>query len=147
MITNYPSPIKNTPCANITFSDWNNTSSNPAEDLGNFPAELTQSEITAELLDPNLSGDLFNSVNSPLTGKEGRVTTVVAKARHRTTENPARKNIEHSTGRRTSNTVINILLDSGSDDDLLFHEKGTENTFPTWLGKCQSLGTCQTGTS
>jgi hypothetical protein len=67
---------------------------NPAEDLGNLPAEHTQSEITAELSDPELSGDLFNSVNSPLTGKEGRVTAVVAKARCIATENPARKNFE-----------------------------------------------------
>ena len=103
---------------------------NPAEDLGNLPADLTQSEITAELSDPELSGDLFNSVNPPLTGKEGRVTAVVAKARCIATENQARKNLEHSTGRRTSDTVIRILLDSGSDGDLLFHEKGTVRHFP-----------------
>jgi hypothetical protein len=60
MITNYPSPIENTPRANITFSDSNNRSSNLAEDRGNLPAETTQSEITAELLDPKLPGDLFN---------------------------------------------------------------------------------------
>ena len=103
---------------------------NPAEDLGNLPADHTQSEITAELSDPELSGELFNSVNSPLTGNEGRVTAVVAKARCIATENPARKNHEHSTGCRTSNTVIKILLDSGSDGDLLFHEKGTVRHFP-----------------
>ena len=103
---------------------------NPAEYLGNLPADLTQSEITAKLSDPKLLGDLFNSVNPPLTGKEGRVTTVVAQARYKATENPARKNIEHSTGRRISNTVIRILLDSGSDGDLLFHAKGTEKRFP-----------------
>jgi hypothetical protein len=69
-------------------------------------------------------------VNPLSTGNEGRVTTVVAKARNKATENPARKNHEQSTGRRTSNTVIKILLDSGSDGDLLFHEKGTEKHFP-----------------
>jgi hypothetical protein len=130
MMNTYLSPIKTSPRANITFSDSNNISSNPAEELGNLPANLTQSETIAELSDPELSGDLFNSVNPPLTGKEGRVTTVVAQARYKATENPARKNIEHSTGRRTSNTVIRILLDSGSDGDLLFHAKGTEKRFP-----------------
>ena len=115
MMNTYLSPIKTSPRANITFSDSNNISLNLAEELGNLPANLTQSETIAELSDPELSGDLFNSVNPPLTGKEGRVTTVVAKARYKATENPARKNIEHSTGRRTSNTVIRILLDSGSD--------------------------------
>ena len=63
MINNDPSPIENTPHANITFSDPNNTSLNPAEDLGNHPVELTQSEITSKLLDPKLLGDLFNRVN------------------------------------------------------------------------------------
>ena len=131
MITNYPSPIENTPHANITLSDSNNTSSNLAEDLGNLPAETTQSEITAKLLDPKLSGDLFNSVNPPSTGKEGRVTTVVAQAHHRMTENPARKNIEHSTGHRTSNTVIRILLDVDLMVISCSMQKGRRNAFPT----------------
>jgi hypothetical protein len=104
MINNYPSPIENTPHANITFSDPNNTSLNPAEDLGNHPVELTQSEITSKLLDPKLLGDLFNSVNPPSTGKEGWVTTVGVKACNRMTKNPACKIIEHSTGCRTSNS-------------------------------------------
>ncbi len=130
MMNTYLSPIKTSPRANITFSDSNHISLNPADELGNLPANLTQSETIAKLSDPKLSGDLFNSVNPPLTGKEGWVTTVVAKACYKATENPARKNIGHSTGRRTSNTVIRILLDSGSDGDLLFHEKGTEKRFP-----------------
>ena len=129
-ITNYPCLIKTTPRANITFSDSNNTSLNPAEDLGNLPAEPTQSQITAKLSDPKLSGDLFNSVNLPSTGKEGQVTTVVTKACHKMTENPVHKNIKHSTGHCTSNTVIKIILDNGSNGDLLFHEKGMEKHFP-----------------
>ena len=68
-------------------------------------------------------GELFNSVNSPLTGKKGEVTAVVAKACCIVTENLVRKNLEHSTG-----CVIKILLDSGSNCDLLFHEK-TERHF------------------
>ena len=40
------------------------------------------------------------------------------------------KNLKHSTGCHTSNTVIKILLDSGSDGDLLFHEKEIERHFP-----------------
>ena len=98
--------------------------------MKNLVANKIQCEITAELSDPELSGELFNSVNSPLTGNEGRVTAVVAKARCIATENPARKNLEHSTGCCTSNTVIKILLVSGSDGDLLFHGKGTVRHFP-----------------
>ncbi len=112
-LVNYPSPIKTTPRAKITFSDSNHSHLNQAEDLGNLPADHTQSEITAELLDPELSGDLFNGVNSPLTSKEGQVTAVVAKACCIVSENPARKKSEHSTGHHTSNTVIKLLLDSG----------------------------------
>ena len=85
--------------------------------------------------DPELSGDLFNSVNSPLTGKEGRVTAVVAKACCIATENPACKNFEHSTGRRTRNTVIKILLDSGSDGDLLF-----QRHFPSFTRQVPKSG-------
>jgi hypothetical protein len=91
---------------------------NPAEDLGNLPAHLTQSEITANVFDPELLGDLFNSANPPLTGREGWITAVVAKASCIAPENLARKNLKHSTGHRTSDTVIRILLDSGSDGDL-----------------------------
>ncbi len=53
----------------------------PRKDVGNLSADHTQIKITAKLLDPKLSGTCLNSVNSPLTGKEGRVTAVVAKAR------------------------------------------------------------------
>ncbi len=40
----------------------------------------TQSEVIAELLDPELPGALLNSVNSSFNSKQkGRVTTVVEK--------------------------------------------------------------------
>jgi hypothetical protein len=103
---------------------------NPTEDLGNLSANHIQSERTAELSDPELSGELFNSVNSPLTSEEGRVTAVVAKAHCIVTEHLVHKNLKHSTGHHISNAVIKILLDSGSDGDLLFHEKGTVRHFP-----------------
>ena len=86
-------PIKTTPCTTIKFSDSNNYHLNPAEDPGYLPANHAQSELTAKSLDPKLSGELFNSVNSPLTGKEGQVTAVVAKAHCIATENPARRTL------------------------------------------------------
>ena len=106
----YPSPIKTTPRANTTFSDSNNTSSNPAEDLGNLPAELTQSEITSELSAPELSGDLVNSVNPPSTGKEGRVTAVVAKALNKTTENPAGSGHKYSSNKTTKTITLPTII-------------------------------------
>jgi hypothetical protein len=69
-------------------------------------AKKTQSEITAELSDPEMSGAFLNSVNSPLKKKKGRVTAVVAKARYKATENQAQQRVEHSARSRPSNTVI-----------------------------------------
>ena len=92
----------------------------------------TQSELTAELSDPELSGALLNSVNSSFNSKQkGGVTAVVAKARyHRATKNQAKQRFKHSARSRPSNAVIKVLLDSGSDGDLMFHEKGVPMHFP-----------------
>ena len=92
----------------------------------------TKSELTAELSDPELSGALLNSVNCSFKStQEGGVTAVVAKARyHRVTENQAKQKFKHSARSHTSNTIIKVLLDSGSDGDLMFHEKGTPMHFP-----------------
>jgi len=93
----------------------------------------TQSEITAKLSDPKLSGVFLNSVNSSFKiEKEGRVTAVVAKARYQeATKNQAEQRFEHSARSRPSNTVIKVLLDSGSDDDLMFHKKEHPCISPT----------------
>ena len=92
----------------------------------------TQSELTAELSDPKLLGALLNGVNSSFNSKqEGRVTAVVAKAmNHKATENQAKQRVKHSARCRPSNEVIQVLLDSGSDGDLMFHENGMPMHFP-----------------
>jgi hypothetical protein len=54
-----------------------------------------------------------------------------------------------STNKSSTKKLIRVLLDTGSDGDLLFHEKGTAKQFPcltrqvpkTW---CMSNGTFQT---
>ena len=46
------------------------------------------------------------------------------------TENQTQQGIEHSACSHPSNTVIKVLLDSGSDGDLIFHEKGAPMQFP-----------------
>jgi hypothetical protein len=91
-----------------------------------------QSEITVKLLDLELSGAHLNSVNSSFNSKkEGRVTDVVAQERyHQVTKNQAKQRFEHSARSHPSNAVIKVLLDSGSDGDLMFHEKGTPMYFP-----------------
>jgi hypothetical protein len=63
--------------------------------------------------------------------KEGRVTAVVSQTRyHKATENHAQQRFKHSARGCPKNTVIKVLLDSGSDGDLMFHEKGTPMHFP-----------------
>ena len=75
---------------------------------------------------------LLNSVNYSFNSKqEGRVTAVVAKARyHLATENQAKQRVEHSAKYHPSNAVIKVLLDSGSDGDLMFHKKRDTQAFP-----------------
>ena len=56
---------------------------------------------------------------------------MVAKAKYHTaTKNQAKKRFKHSVRSRSSNTVIKVLLDSGSNGNLMFHEKGTPMHFP-----------------
>ena len=89
-------------------------------------AKETQIEITAKLLDPKMSGAILSSVNPYLKSQKGRITAVVAKARYPlATKNQAQQRIEHSARSRPSNTVIKVLVDSGLDGDLMFHDKGT----------------------
>ena len=82
--------------------------------------------------DPEMSGALLNSVSYSFKNEqEGRVTAVVAKVKYQqATENQAKQKIEQSARCRPSNKVIQVLLDSGSDGDLMFHEKRTSMQFP-----------------
>ena len=76
-------------------------------------------------------GALRNSVHSSFKKTKGRVTAVVAKARYqKVTENQTKQRFEDSARSRPSNAVIKVLIDSGSDGDLMFHEKGTPMHFP-----------------
>ena len=88
--------------------------------------------LDPKLSDPELSGPFLNSVNSSFKSKkEGRVTAVVAKARYqKATENQAKQRLEHSARSHPSNAVIKVLIDSGSDGNLMFHEKGKPVHFP-----------------
>ena len=56
---------------------------------------------------------------------------MVAKAKYqKATENQAKQRFKHSAMCHPSNEVIQVLLDSGSDGDLMFHEKGMPMHFP-----------------
>ncbi len=84
------------------------------------------------MLDPKLSGALLNSVSCSFKNKqEGRVTAVVAKVKYqKAAKNQATQRVGCSAMCLPSNEVIQVLLDSGSDGNLMFHEKGMPMHFP-----------------
>ena len=61
---------------------------------------------------------------------EGNVTPIVAKVKYQATNSQAYRKHKHPGRHCTSISIIRVLLDSGSDDDLWFHEKGTPMHFP-----------------
>ena len=123
----YPSPIKAT--ENLDLNNLNQI--NTLQTLNN--CTKSQSERLAKLSDPELSGTHLNSVNCSFkNAQEGRVTAVVARARYqKPTKNQAPQRIKRSARCPPSNEVIQVLLDSGSDCDRMFHEKGTPIHFPS----------------
>ena len=118
-VKSYPSPNKAT--KNLDFKNLNKINTLQRN------CTKTQSERPAKLSDPEPSGAHLNSVNCSFNNaQEGRVTAVVAKVKYQqATENQAKQKIKHSARCRPSNEVIQVLLDSGSDGDLMFHENGT----------------------
>ncbi len=94
----------------------------------------TQPEVTAKLLDPEMSGAHLNNVNSSFSHEqEGRVTAVITQARYqRATRNQTKQRVEHSARTCPSNAVIKVLLDSGSDGNLKFNVpwKRNAHAFP-----------------
>ena len=71
---------------------------------------------------------LDGSADHPET--EGNVTAIVAKVKYQATDSQTRRKSEHPGRHCTSKNIIRVLLDSGSDGDLWFHEKGTPMHFP-----------------
>ena len=105
----YPRLIKTT-----QIIDLKNLNQNITLQKLNGNCKNTQSERTAKMLDPELSGAHLNSVSSAFNSEqEGRVTVVVAKAKYHTaTENQAKQRFKHSARSPPSNAVINVLSDS-----------------------------------
>ena len=89
--------------------------------------------MTAKLLDSKIWNVYLNDVPQFFTSQTaGRIPAVVAKASyHRATENKNPKRHAHSVESHPSNNIIKILLDSGSNGDLMYLEKGTSMNFPT----------------
>ena len=79
-----------------------------------------------------------------LNYKDG-VTAIVAVAKAGPKFGLNKKAKTKSSSKKVTRKIIRILLDSGSDGDLMFHKKGTPKSFP--LGRYQELGARQMGTS
>ena len=96
------------------------------QDQKRLPAKIAnepQSEITAKLSDPKMLGAFLNNANP--------YSAVVARLRYQiATKNQTHQRLEYSGGSHPSITVIKVLLDSGSDGDWMFNEKGTSMHFP-----------------
>ena len=69
------------------------------------------------------------AVTPDLPELEGNLTAVMAKVKYTATDCQACRKSEHPGRCYTSNNIISVLLDSGSDGDLWFHEKGTPMHF------------------
>ena len=133
-----PGPIKTTNALDTDFSE--HISDTSRQKLGE-----SISKSSRQNFGDNFSEQQKHSRDSDTEDDEHRVTAVMAVM----TGSPDRKS-----GRPTSNKqvprkkIIKILLDSGSDGDLLFQEKGEQpNTSPTRLGRCQNDGARQMGFS
>jgi hypothetical protein len=63
--------------------------------------------------------------HSPPSNKKGKVTAAVAVAKY------SHAHPHKSSNKATKEKLIQVLLDSGSDGDFLFHEKGNQYTSPT----------------
>jgi hypothetical protein len=68
------------------------------------------------------------SSNADTDGKAG-VTAIIAKLVHNKADSQSSSGLKHQSKSRKSN-LIRVLLDSGSDGDLWFQEKGTKSRFP-----------------
>ena len=78
------------------------------------------SKITSINSNPNHN----KTKQSPPSNEKGKVTAEVAVA------NYSQAQPHKSSNKATKEKLIRVLLDSGSDGDLLFHEKGTHKHFP-----------------
>jgi hypothetical protein len=105
----------------------------------------TQDELASKLKSAGESthivstGDSFQTLDEASThlDTEWHVTAVVAKVASDATKNQASRKIKYCRWHFTSKSIIKVLLDSGSDGDLLIHEKGARIHFPNLTRQVQ----------
>ncbi len=102
------------------------------ERVGNIKSKKTKLDVytpsdpiktTHQLVNPNKRDNFSKQQNdSPCSDQKQGVTAVMAMM---ITEKSC-----HSSKRSPPKKFVRVLLDTGSDGDLLFHEKGTTKHFP-----------------
>ncbi len=154
----YTTPCPNKATNSLVLDSHSNTNYRDATCIPNIQStthkktksELINSDTSDQVLSPtqvnlaanhlpaqarksnNITQESYQTLDdaSTLPDSEGRVTAVVAKVKYEATESQARRKSEHPGRHCTSDNIIKVLLDSGSDGDLMFHEKGAPMHFP-----------------
>ena len=73
---------------------------------------------------------LYVQSASPYQEKQEQVTAILVNVKYIAAKNQAHQKIKHSSWHCTSKNIIKVLLESGSDGDQMFHQKGTHMHFP-----------------
>ena len=108
LLSDYPNPI-------------------PSKTTNSLKTKVTSESTNSDSLPPLRQG---NSYNMSSSNDKGQVIAVVAKVRFTATKNWAHRRIKQPGWRCSSDQIIRVMLDSGFDRDLMFHEKGTSMHFP-----------------
>ncbi len=89
-----------------------------------MPYRRMKTTVVSKITYKNPNNDKSEQLPPSNINKKGKVTAVVAVAKYSLTRH------HKSIKKATKEKIIQVLLDSGSDGDLLFHEKGTPKHFP-----------------
>ena len=118
---------------NKTTKSESNNVFNSDHVLSPTQENLTANQTTVQASENNdvtQESDLTLDDASTLSDSEGCVTAVVATVKYEATKSQAHRKSKHPGRRCTSDNIIKVLLDSRSDGDLWFHEKGAPMHFP-----------------
>ena len=88
------------------------------------PSSPDKTTVASKLTSASKKPHHNKNEHSPLLNEKGKVTAVVAMT------NYSRAHHHKSSKQATKEKLIRVLLDSGSDGDLLFHQKGKPKHFP-----------------
>ena len=107
------------------LSDYTNPS--PSKTINTIKTEITSEGTNSDSLPPSRQGD---STNMSSSNDKGQVTAVIGIVRYNATKHCAHQRSKQPGWHCSSDQILRVLLDSGSDGDLMFHEKRNEHALP-----------------